>query len=209
MKKGTVFLSAAGLLALLLGAGLAWWQASRTATPSLPLSAGAASITPASPSADLLQRLATGSLPAPAGKSSKLVLDKPQLVIVNFWATWCPPCVEEIPELNALAADASFSKQTLIAGIAIDNPSNVAEFLLKNPINYPVGLAGLDGGNWMRAMGNNTGGLPFTVILDANGTQLFSKAGKTSAAELRDAVANIESSRSPKSASKPATSDKP
>jgi thiol-disulfide isomerase/thioredoxin len=182
-----------GAMAGVLGLGAAWIEETRsknaeeTKAANPAASAPAVARDPKSTGAQILQRLKTGQLPAPAGASSQLAAAKP-LTVVNFWATWCPPCVEEIPELNALAAQGSFQQRATIAGIAIDNPSNVNEFLKKTPINYANGLAGLDGSEWMKALGNSAGGLPFTVILNAQGEVVFSKAGKTTLAELSLAV---------------------
>ncbi|HEX4856531.1 MAG TPA: TlpA disulfide reductase family protein, partial [Limnobacter sp.] len=70
----------------------------------------------------------------PQGTSLDLGALKGKVVVLNFWATWCPPCVEEMPELNALYPELQGKKVELI-GIAIDSPSNVQQFLLKTPVD--------------------------------------------------------------------------
>src|SRR5690554_3114554 len=85
-------------------------------------------------------------------------------LVVNFWATWCAPCVKEMPDLDALAKkypDMHF------VGVAIDTESNVERFLKKVQVSYPLLVAGHGGIETMKALGNSKGGLPYTVIFDA------------------------------------------
>lgn len=91
-----------------------------------------------------------------------------KLLLVNFWATWCSPCVEEMPELSALQNEQKF-KNLQIIGIGIDSPANIREFAGKYKISYPVYLAGMGGIELSRQMGNQQGGLPFTILFGADG----------------------------------------
>lgn len=113
----------------------------------------------------------------PEGGSLDLGALKGKVVVLNFWATWCPPCVEEMPELDALYPQLQAQNVELV-GIAIDSPSNVEQFLLKTPVNYPIVLAGMTGTELGKALGNKQGGLPFTVILDENGNEILKEAGR-------------------------------
>ncbi len=113
----------------------------------------------------------------PQGGSLDLGALKGKVVVLNFWATWCPPCVEEMPELDALYPELRARNIELI-GIAIDSPGNVQQFLEKTPVNYPIVLAGMAGTELGKSLGNQQGGLPFTVILDENGKEILSKAGR-------------------------------
>ncbi len=91
-------------------------------------------------------------------------LGKP--VVLNFWATWCPPCVKEMPDLEALHqkhAGVNF------VGLAVDTASNVTKFGEKVQVSYPLLIAGHEGIGLMRGLGNKQGGLPFTVVFDAQG----------------------------------------
>ena len=123
----------------------------------------------------------------PQGATLDLAALKGKKVILNFWATWCPPCLEEMPELDALHRELQ-ERQIELIGIAVDTGPNVQEFLRKRPVQYPVVLAGFDGTTLAKSLGNEQGGLPFTVILDEEGKKIFTKAGKIRMDEIRNAL---------------------
>jgi len=108
-------------------------------------------------------------------------------LVLNFWATWCTPCVEEMPLLNAFFQE-NQSKSWQVIGLAIDQPSAVKRFLKQYPVNYPIGMAGLGGTELVKKLGNPEGSLPFTLVLNANGDLLVQKLGKLSSQEMRDWV---------------------
>lgn len=110
-----------------------------------------------------------------------------KITILNFWATWCPPCVEEMPELDALYLELK-PKNIEMIGIAVDSPSNVAEFLKKTKVSYPIVLAGLGGTSLGKDLGNTQGGLPYTVVLDEKGKVLLAKAGRIQMQTIRDTL---------------------
>jgi thiol-disulfide isomerase/thioredoxin len=122
-----------------------------------------------------------------SGGSLDMAALKGKVVVLNFWATWCPPCIEEMPELNALYPSLQAENIELI-GIAIDSPTNVSQFLQKTPVKYPIVLAGIEGTELGIALGNSERGLPFTVILDENGKQLLTKAGKIQMNAITEAL---------------------
>lgn len=93
---------------------------------------------------------------------------KGKALVVNFWAPWCAPCVKEMPELDQLARD-SLAKNIHVIGIGIDSPSNIAQFADKFKISYPLYVAGMSGTDLARQFGNNAGGLPYTVLIGADG----------------------------------------
>jgi thiol-disulfide isomerase/thioredoxin len=102
------------------------------------------------------------------GKPQALSQWQGKTLIINFWATWCTPCVEEMPELEALSKEhAGHGVQVL--GIGIDSPSNIATFRQKVKVSYPLFAAGMSGTDLARDFGNKTGGLPFTVLVGADG----------------------------------------
>ncbi|GAA4418449.1 TlpA disulfide reductase family protein [Acidovorax lacteus] len=104
-------------------------------------------------------------------------------LLINFWATWCPPCVDELPLLNTFYRTHS-AHGWQVVGLAIDQPSSVRQFLTKLPLDFPVGLAGLSGTDLGRSLGNLTGGLPFTVVVNAAGQIQDRKMGQVTAKDL-------------------------
>ena len=106
-----------------------------------------------------------------------------QPLLLNFWGSWCPPCVKEMPELDRFARQ--FGAQGWkVVGLAVDNAVAVREFLARAPVGYAIGLAGFDGLALTRALGNDQAGLPFTVAFNRQGALFRRKAGATSFDEL-------------------------
>lgn len=91
-------------------------------------------------------------------------LGKP--LVVNFWATWCPPCIHEMPDLQALSEQ---HPKAGFVGLAVDTAANVRRFGDKVQVSYPLLITGHEGIDLMRPLGNDKGGLPFTVVFDAQG----------------------------------------
>ncbi|MBT9493719.1 MAG: TlpA family protein disulfide reductase [Paucibacter sp.] len=111
-------------------------------------------------------------------------------LLLNFWATWCPPCVKELPELAQFQQEFK-PKGWQVLGLAVDSPSAVREFLKKLPLDFALGLAGLTGTELTRTLGNSQGGLPFSVAFDASGELVWRKLGATHLAELREMAAKL------------------
>ncbi|QWD78182.1 TlpA disulfide reductase family protein [Polynucleobacter sp. MWH-Svant-W18] len=124
---------------------------------------------------------------SPDGKSIDASKWQGKVLVINFWASWCPPCVEEMPTLDLLQQE--FIQQNVVfVGIGIDSPSNIREFLKKTPVSYPIVIGGLEGSGISKQMGNTQGALPFTVIINSKGKATYSKLGKISEEELRKAI---------------------
>ncbi len=113
-----------------------------------------------------------------------------QVLVINFWASWCPPCVSEIPELNRLYPELK-AKNIELLGIAIDSPSNIREFLQKHAIDYPIVAGGLGGSTLANELGNVGGALPFTVLLRTDGSVAWKKLGTIKPEELQAAVNSL------------------
>ena len=106
-----------------------------------------------------------------------------RVVVANFWATWCAPCLEEIPLL--IATRKSRASQGLeIVGIAVDQVEKVSKFATKMQIDYPIFLADARALDLMRDLGNSSGALPFTAFLDRAGNLAQTKLGLLRQAEL-------------------------
>jgi thiol-disulfide isomerase/thioredoxin len=106
-----------------------------------------------------------------------------KLLLVNFWATWCAPCVEEMPMLDRFYRENAANGWQVI-GLAIDQPGSVRKFLERTPVAYPIGLAQQQGIEMIRELGNTGGGLPFTLVLRADGSVAARKMGKLEPADL-------------------------
>lgn len=119
----------------------------------------------------------------PEGGELELATLRGQPLLVNFWATWCPPCIEELPLI-----DAFFRRQSTagwrVVGLAIDRPDAVRRFLAATPVSFPIGVAGLAGTDLVRRLGNSAGGLPFTLVVTGGGRVSARKMGKLGQADL-------------------------
>ncbi len=166
-KRGLLAVAAAALAA---GVGVQWWRHSPQ--------------TPADPS---LQALWMASFEQADGTPLKLADFQGKPLVLNFWATWCTPCVEEMPLLNAFFLE-NKAKSWQMIGLAIDQPSAVKRFLGQHPVEYAIGMAGLEGTELMKNLGNPTGGLPFTLVLNAQGQVQMRKLGKLTESDIRSWV---------------------
>jgi len=160
------WLGAAAAAAGAAGIGTAWWRYQ-------PNPVGSAAE----------QQFWASQFEGPHGEAVSLAAWRGQPLLVNFWATWCPPCVEELPLLNAFYRDHR-AQGWQVLGLAVDQPSAVRSFLQKMPLDFPVGMAGLAGTQLSRDLGNPTGGLPYTVVMGREGVVLHRKIGKVSPADL-------------------------
>ena len=111
----------------------------------------------------------TVRLPDLAGEMRSLADWRGQIVVLNFWATWCPPCRREIPALIELH-EAWSDRSVHVVGVAIDDKSKVVDYVDEIGINYPVLVGETDAIALARAYGNQVGALPYTVVLDRQGS---------------------------------------
>lgn len=110
-------------------------------------------------------------------------------LVVNFWASWCPPCVEEMPELERLS---QAYPEIQFLGLAIDTRRNIQKFLQEVAVSYDLLIPGYSGVEVMRALGNSKGGLPYTVLFDAQGAQVKHILGQI---ETESFSANLDALR--------------
>lgn len=111
-------------------------------------------------------------------------------LLVNFWATWCPPCVEELPLLNAFH-EAQAAKGWQLVGLAVDRVEPVRQFLQRLPLHFPVGMTGFAGTELSRSLGNSTGALPFTVVFGRDGAVRHRKIGQVHPEDLSRWAADL------------------
>jgi thiol-disulfide isomerase/thioredoxin len=113
-----------------------------------------------------------------------------KVVVLNYWATWCPPCLREIPlfsEAQERYADAGLQ----VVGIAIDRAEDVESFLDEHPVRYPVLIGGTEAIEISRRLGNRMQGLPFTVIFDRDGKKVHAQVGEVTEASLARQLAAL------------------
>ncbi len=157
-------LAATAALAAAAGATFAWWRFQPHGQPDA-------------------SGFWSQSFPLLDGSSLALASLRGRPLLVNFWATWCPPCVEELPLLNRFYAE-NRAKGWQLIGLAVDREAAVKPFLSRQPLDFPVLMAGLGGVEVSRTLGNEAGGLPFTVVFDSTGSVAQRKIGQLRAAEL-------------------------
>jgi thiol-disulfide isomerase/thioredoxin len=117
------------------------------------------------------------SLPDIEGNPQSFSQWRGNVLLVNFWATWCAPCREEIPEF--IEAQDKFREQGLVlVGIAIDQKERVEMFNKEFGINYPILVGDIDAFSLAEAMGNPQGALPYTVIINRDGEIVDSHLGR-------------------------------
>lgn len=145
---------------------------------------GAQRLAPEPAQASAVDRLLAQTLPDAHGKMQTLSAWRGKPMIVNFWATWCAPCVEEMPELSALQTEIA-PRDIQLLGIGIDSADNIAAFASKYRITYPLFAAGVSATELTRAFGNQAGGLPYTVLIGRDGQVKKTYLGRLKIDELR------------------------
>ena len=102
------------------------------------------------------------------GQPQAMALWKGQWLVLNFWATWCAPCVEEMPTLQQVARDYG-SRGVAVVGLGIDSPAAIRRFQSELKLELPLLVAGAGGTELARELGNPSGALPYTVLINPKG----------------------------------------
>ncbi len=134
------------------------------------------------------QPLPALSLPDLDGKPHQLSDYRGHRVLLNFWASWCGPCLDEMPALARVQA--KFGEQgPIVVGIAMDEPDHVRAFLGAHPLNYPILLGQLATPSTSLQLGDTSGALPYSVLIDADGRVLATHIGALPAAQMEQWLA--------------------
>lgn len=166
MKRARVYalFAAVAIVSAAGGGAYQWWLRGGSAAGQFP-----------DPQATV-ERVYAARLADLNGSMQPLSQWRGQVMVINFWATWCVPCREEIPGFVRLQERYS-SRGLVFVGIAIDEPQKVAEFAREFHINYPLLVGGMDTLELLRQTGNRGGVLPYTLIIDRRGKLVSREPG--------------------------------
>lgn len=145
---------------------------------------------PGSAAASGLAAMTSTKLPDLDGRPQSLEQWRGKVLVVNFWATWCAPCREEIPIFVKLQ-DKYRAQGLQFVGIAIDQPDKVRPYAAELGMNFPVLIGGIDAIEVTRQLGNRAGVLPFTVILDRNGKIAATEVGAAKESKLEALLSSL------------------
>ncbi len=173
MKRRAALVGGVAAVAAAAGAGMAVWRA-RSSSRS---------------AAD--EALWETPFDKPSGGRLTLAAFRGRPLLLNFWATWCPPCIAELPLLDRFQREHAGSGWQ-VAGLAVDNLAPVLDFLGKRPVAFAIGLAGSGGVELARQLGNAGGALPFTAVFDSQGKLARRKLGTIAPSDLEGWVASID-----------------
>lgn len=186
MNRRQMAIGGAAVAAGAAGVGTAWWKSRpHDAPPALQndRAAAAPAATPPSQGDGAVEAFWKSSFDTPDATPLAMSSFSGKPLLVNFWATWCPPCIEELPLLDRFYVE-NKAKSWQLLGLAVDQPSAVRKWLQSKPLNFPVGMAGFGGTELSKSLGNLSGGLPFSVVFSASGQLLHRKTGKLSREDL-------------------------
>jgi len=130
------------------------------------------------------------TLPDPEGRDQSLAQWKGKILVVNFWATWCAPCREEMPMFMRLQ-DAQRAKGVQFVGIAVDNVDKVRQYASDLKLNYPTLIGGFGAMELSKTLGNSVMALPFTVIVDRSGKVAHTQLGPLKEEQLQSILRQL------------------
>lgn len=169
MTRRLTWLIVAATIALATGAGVYVAERQSKARPEVAVGA--------------FRHLLAAKLPDVSGNSQPFEQWRGKILVINFWATWCPPCRDEMPILSRLQTKHT-GNGVQIVGIALDTPENVAQYVTKHPTAYPLLAGDANATNLSRMLGNTQLALPYTVVFNRDGVAEMTRLGRFSEAEL-------------------------
>lgn len=143
----------------------------------------ASTVAPRNASANAAATLLSSAVPDLDGKPQPLGQWRGKVLVINFWATWCAPCREEIPVFVRLQ-DKYRDRGLQFIGIAIDQPEKVRPFAAEFGMNFPILIGGVGAIDLGRELGNRAGVLPFTIVLDREGRIVSTEVGAVKEARM-------------------------
>ncbi|MDD1637578.1 MAG: TlpA family protein disulfide reductase [Methylococcaceae bacterium] len=127
------------------------------------------------------------NLPDVSGNQHNISEWQGKIRVINFWATWCPPCLKEIPEFIALQEQyAAYGVQFI--GIAIDDQDSVEEYLASAKINYPILIGGVSGIALAHQLGNGADAVPFTLVVNQQGQIIHQQPGEFTREKIMEVI---------------------
>jgi thiol-disulfide isomerase/thioredoxin len=130
------------------------------------------------------------NLPDVSGNQRNISEWQGKIRVINFWATWCPPCREEIPEFTALQEQYAANGLQFI-GIAIDDQEPVEEYIKSNKINFPILIGGVTGIALAHQLGNIIDAVPFTLVVNQQGQIIHRHPGEFSSKQIMEIIAPL------------------
>jgi peroxiredoxin len=168
--------------------GKAGWVLT-TGVGAIALAAGLYVGLPRSPPQEATTLMAL-TLPDTQGREQALSQWKGKVIVVNFWATWCEPCREEMPEFVQTQGEFG-GRGVQFVGIAIDELDKVSRFEKTLQLNYPVLIGGYGAIELSKTLGNRLAALPFTVIVDRHGNVAHTQLGRLKPPQLRSILMQL------------------
>ncbi len=184
MKQWQV-ITLAGVIALL--AGMGGYQLQQNIGSEKPTTAIQKPISPEAVVGTMAEEFI---LPDMNGNQRHLSEWQGKIIAINFWATWCAPCREEIPDFVELQRQYNSAGLQFI-GITLQQTEEIVDFIAAFNVNYPSLVGGNEVIKIAKKLGNGIGALPYTVIIDRSGRIVFTRRGRLSKSEAESVIQTL------------------